>query len=60
MYIEMNKHLVRIKIRESRLSAHMEVLIFYGMVTKTTKSFIYGKICIGNTFCTGSATTDVV
>ena len=44
MYIEINKHIMRNKIRESRHSAHMDVLIFYGIVPKTTKSFIYGKI----------------
>ena len=60
MYIEINKHIMRNKIRESRHSAHMDVLIFYGIVPKTTKSFIYGKSCIGNTFCKSSATTDVV
>ena len=46
MYIEINKHIMRNKMRESRHSAHMDVLIFYGIVTKTTKSFIYYKIKI--------------
>ena len=38
MYIEINKHIMRNKIRESRHSGHMDVFIFYGIVISRSKS----------------------
>ena len=60
MYIEINKYIMLIEIRESYLWVHMNVLICDGLVTRTTKSFIYGKSCIRNIFCKGSTTTNAV